>query len=88
MTCPTRARLEARLRRVTGTFGNARQHLLERVATCSQAEFLALTDEVDRACDLFNHARSALDLHLRQHSCSGEDDVAAAMSKQSSGSSV
>jgi hypothetical protein len=79
MPCPARARLEARLRRVTGIFDKARQHLLERVAISSRAESLALTDEVERALDLLNHARSALDLHLRHHCCLSDDGVSAVL---------
>ena len=82
MTCPTRARLEARLRQVTATFDNARKHLLERVATCSKQEFLVLTDEVDRALDLLDRARVALDLHIRQHSCLAHEGVAAVQGEQ------
>jgi hypothetical protein len=78
MTCPRRERLEARFRQVTATYDNARQHLLERVATCSQAECLALTDAVDRAGDLLNHYQNALDLHIRQHACLAKEGARAA----------
>jgi hypothetical protein len=51
-------------------FAAARERLLDKLSTCSRAEFLALTDKVERATDLLDHARAALDLHIRKHSCS------------------
>jgi len=84
MHCPTRARLERRLRHVTATFDYARKQLLEKFATCSEAEGLTLTDRVDRAGDLLNHAQAALDLHLRHHSCLAKEVVRTAGEQLSS----
>jgi len=82
MAYPTRARLEARLRQVSAAYDSTREKLLDKATTCSQEEFLALNDEVDRAGDLLRHAEAALDLHIRQHSCSREGGADAAKSKQ------
>ena len=79
MRCPTRARLERRMKYVTATLDYARKNLLAKAATCSEAEWLVLLDYVDRAGDLMTHAQAALDLHLRHHSCLGEDGVAAVL---------
>jgi hypothetical protein len=69
ISCQTTVLLELRLDEVNGIFAKAGEKLLERVAFCSRAEFLALSDEVDRACDLVSRARSALDTHIRNHCC-------------------
>jgi len=82
MTCPTRASLQRRFDQVSARVDTAKQRLLERVATCSQAEFLALSDELDRACDLLRHLHAALDLHIRQHACLAHGDAATADGKQ------
>src|SRR5215831_3194547 len=52
MRCPTRARLERRMKYVTATLDYARKNLLAKAATCSEAEWLVLLDYVDRAGDL------------------------------------
>jgi hypothetical protein len=88
MTCSVKARLERRFNQVGEMFATGRERLLDKLPACSQAESLALTDEVNRACDLLDDARSALDLHIRKHACSGEEDTAAAQSKQSSSCSA
>ena len=78
MLCITRARLEQRYLEAVAIYGSARQRLLERVATCSKADFLVLTDQVDLAGDLLREAHGVLDEHIRQHSCVAEDGAAAA----------
>jgi hypothetical protein len=61
--------LQQQFDQVSANFDNARQQLLERVAICSSEEFLALSEEVEHACDLLDVARAALDSHLEQHRC-------------------
>ena len=46
-----------------------RNRLRERIGHCTQGEFLALNDELDRASELLSHASAALDAHIRQHNC-------------------
>ena len=69
MSCVKRARLEQSFNQAGARFDNARKKLLERIAVCSRAEFLALNDDVDRASELLDHTRAALDGHIRQHCC-------------------
>ena len=70
-------RLEQRFQEAAARFDTARKRLLERVAICSKAEFLTLSDDVDRASDLMEHTRSALDTHIRQHCCLAQHGASA-----------
>jgi hypothetical protein len=74
MLCPTKAHLQQRYNRVSVILDGARKRLLEGTATRSQTE---LSDEVDRARDLLDYIRLSLDLHIRQHCCLAQEDVAA-----------
>ena len=79
MLCTTRACLEQGYLEADAIYNNARQRLLERVAACSKAEFLMLTNQVDRAGDLLRKAHSCLEDHVRQHSCVTEQGATAAL---------
>lgn len=84
MRCASRERLEELFSAAIARFDDAMERLLERVATCSRAERLALNNAIDRAVDLMDQARAALDWHIRQHSCFGLDGVTAEKQPHSS----
>jgi len=43
--------------------------LRERIGICPKAEFLSLSDALDRAWLALDSARAALDAHIREHGC-------------------
>jgi len=69
MECATRARLERQHNRADARFDTVRKRLNERIGVCLKEEFLALSDELDRESETLDHARAALDNHIRQHCC-------------------
>jgi len=55
-----------------------RKRLRGKAGMCSKAEFLAMTDQLDRAWEVLHHASAVLDNHIRQHGCSEKQDEAVA----------
>jgi len=47
----------------------ARQRIQGRIGICSKAEFLFLSDQLDRASDALNRAQFTLDDHVATHCC-------------------
>ena len=44
--------------------------LFQKVAgRCSKAEFLELSDEIDRATEMLDHTGAILEAHIRRHCC-------------------
>jgi len=40
-----------------------------RLGRCSKAEFLELSDEIDRATEMLDHTGAILEAHIRRHCC-------------------
>jgi hypothetical protein len=67
--CVQRARLKKNYTTASVILEAARTRLHQRIGNCPTTEFLALTDELDRASDELKRASAALDAHVREHRC-------------------
>jgi len=77
MACARRTRLEQKHDHASASLDLVRNRLRERLGHCTQGEFLALNDELDRASELVNHASAVLDAHIRQHNCLTQESASA-----------
>jgi hypothetical protein len=77
MPCARRLRLEQKHDQASATLDSVKNRLRERLGRCAQGEFLTLNDELDRASELVQHARAALDSHIRQHCCLTQEGASA-----------
>ena len=69
MSCTQRERLQKKYDKASATLEAARQRLGSRIGICPRGEFLALSDELDRAWEALESARTAMDDHIRMHCC-------------------
>jgi hypothetical protein len=69
VACGRRARLDRHFDEASAAFSNAHRRLLDQLATCSRSELATLNDAVDRAVEHLDHARAALDAHIKRHCC-------------------
>lgn len=72
MGCGQRLWLTSVWKAASATLDVARQQLQRRMGYCSKAEFLVLTDNLDRASEEVDRTRAALDEHIRIHGCAEE----------------
>src|SRR5690242_14187666 len=77
MSCVRRTRLEQKYAQASATCDGIRQRLRDRMGVCPKSEFLALSDELDRATEVLDHARVALRVHVRQHCCLAQTSASA-----------
>lgn len=75
MACARREHLQQRHDSVRATFDAVRKRLRERIGRCPRAEFLALSDDLDRAGEALDFARAALDNHILHHCCLTHDNT-------------
>jgi hypothetical protein len=75
MSCVRRTRLEQKYVQASATCDGIRQRLRERIGICPKSEFLALSDDLDRATEVLYHARRAFESHIRQHCCLSKTSV-------------
>ena len=69
MFCARRTHLEQKRDQAGAMFDAARKRLRERISICPKGEFLELSDSVDRAGEMLDHAQGALDAHIHHHCC-------------------
>src|SRR5262245_45655331 len=60
MKCDPRFLFEKKLRAASANFDTAMQSLTERIGVCPKSEFVALSDQLDRAWEKLARTRSAL----------------------------
>jgi hypothetical protein len=64
-----RVRLQNNYRAASATFDEARARFQLKLGTSPKSEFLALTDELDRASTALERTRAALASHMWEHCC-------------------
>ena len=67
--CEERSRLEREYQEVCGAFDRARRELQAKIGVLPKKEYAALSREAELAWDALQKSHTALDRHLRQHSC-------------------
>ena len=75
MECVYRVGLQKNYTTASVILDAARTRLHQRIGNCPTTEFLALTDELDRASDELKRASAALDAHVREHCCIVQDST-------------
>ena len=76
MICPQRLRLLNRHKAAGANLESARQYLQERMGACSKAEFLLISDSLDRATEALEQCLAKLQDHIRSHRCEEEEGTA------------
>lgn len=69
MVCEERTRLERAHVKAEAAFEAAQERLRNRIGVSPKEEFSRLSEAVDQAWSKLIQARSALDLHIREHHC-------------------
>jgi hypothetical protein len=80
MSCARRRALQQQHEIAEANLDACRQRLGTKGGICSKAEFLVLTDQLDRAWEVLHHASAALENHIRKHQCLEKQDEAVAAS--------
>jgi hypothetical protein len=73
MDCAQWVRLQKNYTTAKTVFDAVRTRFHEKIGICLKSEFLALTNELDRASDELKLARARLDEHIREHGCIVQD---------------
>jgi len=68
-SCTIRERLAQKQAELDAKLDAARRTLEARIGTCSKAEYLELSQEVNALWRDLSEARGALDAHIRAHKC-------------------
>jgi hypothetical protein len=69
MECEERVQLRNNCTAASATFDAVRARFQQKLGICPKSDFLALTDELDRASTALERTRAALDSHIRVHWC-------------------
>jgi hypothetical protein len=69
MGCARLAQLQRNYTKWDAIRDAVRTRLQQRMGVCKQGEFLALSDELDRASAAADAAQAALDEHISLHCC-------------------
>jgi hypothetical protein len=69
MECVQRACLQKIYTTASITFETARTRLQQGIGICPKSEFRVMSEALRRASVELEHARAALDQHIRKHRC-------------------
>ena len=73
MECAERVRLQNNYTTACAVFDGAKTRLQQRIGICPTSEFRVLYEALDRASAGLERARAALDAHIWEHSCMGQE---------------
>lgn len=69
MNCEERSRMALEYQEASAAFEQARKELQAHIGTLSKAEYVVLSNLVDRAWGTLQKVHGALDEHIRWHTC-------------------
>lgn len=75
MICETLAKLKKEYEEAGADFDLKRNSLQSRIGVSQKDEYDRLSSAVDAAWSALPHARSKLDIHIRQHRCQAASSV-------------
>jgi hypothetical protein len=69
MPCEERSRLEHEYQVASGAFDRARRELQTKIGILPKKDYKVVSRDAEQAWELLQKVHTALDRHLREHSC-------------------